>query len=61
MQNYFPDQLEQNPEIIGDIRLKLSLSFQSIQALFAKLMIDIELPRDAKKRLTGQYSRQIYS
>jgi len=49
MEENYPDQVG----YIGDARkpkLLIPLSFQSIEALFARLTVDTELPRSAKKR-----------
>jgi hypothetical protein len=47
MEENYPQQVEGDN---GSRSLKLPLSFESIQALFAKLMTDTDLPKNARKR-----------
>ena len=48
MSNKFPDQLETNSA--GKVSLKLPLTFASIEALFAAIQVDTNLPKKAGKR-----------
>jgi hypothetical protein len=55
MEDKYPAQVDRTGD--GIKTLILPLSFESIKALFAKIMIDTDLPRDAKKRKQLEQAR----
>jgi hypothetical protein len=50
----YASEVENDPEREGELRLKLPLSFRAIAALFAKIMVDTQLPRVGSKRRLGE-------
>jgi hypothetical protein len=56
MEDKYPEQVQVSSS--GVKELKLPLSFASIEALFAKLMIDTDLPRDSRKRKQLEANRR---
>lgn len=55
MEDTYPAQVDRTGD--GIKVLRLPLSFESIKALFAQIMIDTDLPRDAKKREKQEQAR----
>ena len=55
MRKYYPDSVEIDSH--GIDRLKLPLKFESVAALFAQVQIDVDLPKDSKKRKKEQSER----
>jgi hypothetical protein len=57
MEEHYPQFVEVDAH--GKVKLKLPLSFVSLQALFAKLQVDEDLPRHAKKRNLEERQRRL--